>query len=108
MKEILRKFRKVKRGTTLEEAETDGAPMTVYARIDRWCRDDKHLGVSRHPYELAPGVSPLAGGYFENREWEIRRGSSILNHYNISNILNHESLSYHKPQTKCLSQICHN
>jgi hypothetical protein len=58
----------------LEEAEIDGAWMTAYARIARRCRDDMDLGVSRYPYELALGVSPFSGGYFEHREWAIRRG----------------------------------
>jgi hypothetical protein len=43
----------MKRGATLEEADIDGAWLTVYARIARRCRDDKDLGVSRYPYELA-------------------------------------------------------
>jgi hypothetical protein len=74
MEELLRKSKKVKRGATLEEAEIDGAWLTAYAKIDRRCRDDKDLGVSRYPYELAPGLSPFSGGYFEHREWAIRRG----------------------------------
>jgi hypothetical protein len=74
MEELLRNLKKVKRGATLEEAEIDSAWLTAYARIARRCRDDKDLGVSRYPYELAPGVSPFSGGYIENREWAIRRG----------------------------------
>jgi hypothetical protein len=74
MKELLRKSKKVKRGAALEEAEIDDAWLTAYARIARRCRDDKDLGLSRYPYELAPGVSPFSCGYFEHREWEIRRG----------------------------------
>jgi hypothetical protein len=73
MEELLRKSKKVKRGATLEEAEIDGAWMTAYARIASRCRDEEDLGVSRYPYELAPGVSPFSG-YFEHREWAIRRG----------------------------------
>jgi hypothetical protein len=72
--ELLRKSKKVKRGATLEEAEIDGAWLTAYAKISRRCRDDKDLDVSRYPYELAPGVSPFSGGYFEHREWATRRG----------------------------------
>jgi hypothetical protein len=73
MEELLRKSKKVKRGATLEEAEIDGAWLTAYAKIAGRCRDDKDLGVSRYPYELAPGVSPFSGDYFEHREWAIRR-----------------------------------
>jgi hypothetical protein len=42
--------------------------LTAYAKIARRCRDDMDLGVSRYPYELAPGVSPFSGSYFEHRE----------------------------------------
>jgi hypothetical protein len=58
----------------LEEADVDGAWPTSYARIARRCRDDKGMGFSRYPYELASGVSPFSGGYFKHREWAIRRG----------------------------------
>jgi hypothetical protein len=42
--------------------------------IARRCRDDKDFGFARFPYEQGPGVNPFAGGYFEHREWAIRRG----------------------------------
>jgi hypothetical protein len=69
MKEVLRKTKKVKRGATLEEADVDGAWLTAYARIARRCHDDKDMGVTRYPYELAPGVSPFSGN-----EWAICPG----------------------------------
>jgi hypothetical protein len=59
---LLRESKIVKRGATLEEAEINGSWLTAYARIARRCRDDKDLGVSRYPYELARGVSPFTGG----------------------------------------------
>jgi hypothetical protein len=68
MEDLLRNSKKVKRGATLDEAEIYGAWLTAYAKIARRFRDDKDLGVSRYPYELAPGVSPFSGGYFEHRE----------------------------------------
>jgi hypothetical protein len=86
VEELLRNSKKVKRGATLEEAEIDGAWLTEYARIARRCRDDKNLGASRYPYELAPGVSPFSGGYFENREWAIRR--SIRRHPSLRPLSN--------------------
>jgi hypothetical protein len=59
----------------------------TYAKIARRCRDDKDLGVSRYPYELAPGVSPFSGGYFEHREWTIRRAwSGTLAYVRCSNM----------------------
>jgi hypothetical protein len=69
MKEFLRKTKKVKRGTTLKEADVNGAWLTAYARIARRWRDDKDMGVTRYSDELAPGVSPFSGN-----EWAIYRG----------------------------------
>jgi hypothetical protein len=74
MQELLGKSKKVKRGSTLEDAGIDGAWLTAYARITKRCRDDKDLGFSRYSCELAPRVSPFAGGYLEHREWAISRG----------------------------------
>jgi hypothetical protein len=68
MEELFRKSKNVRRGATLEEAEIYGAWLTAYAQIARRCRDDNYLGVSRYPYELAPGVSPFSGGFFEHPE----------------------------------------
>jgi hypothetical protein len=53
--------KKKKRGTTLKEADVDGAWLTAYARVDRRFRGDKDMGVTRYSYELAPGGSPFAG-----------------------------------------------
>jgi hypothetical protein len=73
MEELISKSKKVRRGAKFEEAEIDGSWLTTYATIDRRCRDDKDLGVSRNQYDLPPGVNPFAGGFFEHREWAIRR-----------------------------------
>jgi hypothetical protein len=74
LEELLRKSMKVKRKATLGEADMDSAWLTEFALIARRCRDDKILGTSRYPYKLSPGVSPCPGGYFEHREWAVRRG----------------------------------
>jgi hypothetical protein len=74
MEELISNSKKVRRGATLEEAEIDGSWLTTYATIARRCRGDKDLGVSRYPYELPPRVNQFAGGFFEHREWAIRRG----------------------------------
>jgi hypothetical protein len=71
---LLVKTKKVKKGSTLEEARVEGAWLTAYAQIARRYRDDRDFGVTRFPYELGPGVNPFAGGYFEHREWPISRG----------------------------------
>jgi hypothetical protein len=36
--------------------------LTTYGRIARRCRDDRVIGLSRYPYEEAPGDSPYIGG----------------------------------------------
>jgi hypothetical protein len=46
---------------------------SVRARIARRWRDDKDLGVSRYPYEIAPDVSPFSGGYIGYRDWAVHR-----------------------------------
>jgi hypothetical protein len=89
MEELLRKSKKVKRGATLKEAEIDGAWLIAYERISRRFRDDKNLGVSRYPYELAPSVSPFSGGNFEHREWAIRR--SMEWHRSLRPLLEYEA-----------------
>jgi hypothetical protein len=33
------------------------------------------LRVSRYPCELSSGVNPFAGGYFEHREWPVRKAT---------------------------------
>jgi hypothetical protein len=79
----------VKHGATLEEAEIDGAWLAAYAKIARRCRDDKDLGVSRYQFELAPGVSPFSGGYFEHRELAVRR--SMERHPSLRPLLEYEA-----------------
>jgi hypothetical protein len=89
LEELIPKSKKAKRGSTLEEAEIDGAWLTAYARISSMCPDDKDLGVSRYPYELAPGVSPFSGRYFEHREWAIRR--SMERHPSLRPLFEYEA-----------------
>jgi hypothetical protein len=61
----------------------------VYAPIARRCQDDKDLGVSRYPYVLASGVNPFVGGYFEHREWAIRR--SMERHPSLHPLFEYEA-----------------
>jgi hypothetical protein len=71
---LIAKAQKVNKGATMEEADIGYEWMAAYATIARRCRDDKDFGFSRYPYEQGPGVGPFNGGYFEHREWPIRRG----------------------------------
>jgi hypothetical protein len=49
MEKLLVKAKKVKKGSTLEEAGVEGAWLTAYAQIARMCRDDRDFGVTRYP-----------------------------------------------------------
>jgi hypothetical protein len=74
MEKLLVKAKKVKKGSTLEDAVVEGAWLTAYAQITRRCRDDRDSGVTRYLYELGPGVNPFTPGYFEHCDWLIRSG----------------------------------
>jgi hypothetical protein len=86
---LLAKAKKVKDGRSMEEAEIDYKWITAYAAIARRCRDDKDFGFVRYPYEQAPGVNPFVGGYFEHREWAIRRG--LERHPSLRQLFEYES-----------------
>jgi hypothetical protein len=61
LEELLSKSKKLARGSSLEDAGIDASWLAAYATITRRSRNDRDFGVSRHPYELGPGVSPFAG-----------------------------------------------
>jgi hypothetical protein len=70
----LRAGKKVAKGAELSEAGFDREMLATYGSIARRCRDDRELGLSRYPYEAAPGVSPFVGGYFAHPEWSVKKG----------------------------------
>lgn len=74
MEGLLAKAKKVSKGSTLAEAKIDSAWLVAYAQIARRCRDDKEFGLSRYPYEQGPSVRAFTGGFFEHREWPLRKG----------------------------------
>jgi hypothetical protein len=47
IEQLIGKYKKVRRGATLEEAEIDPSWLNTYATISRHCRDDMDLGISR-------------------------------------------------------------
>lgn len=72
--EILTKGKEIGKGKTLAEAGIDPKWMTSYAMIARRVRDDKDFGLTRYPYEQGPTVAAFTGGFFEHREWSLRKG----------------------------------
>lgn len=71
--ELLLKGKEVSKGKSLAEAEIEPKWMSAYGVIARRCRDDKDFSLSRYPYEQGPSVSAFSGGFFEHREWPVRR-----------------------------------
>jgi hypothetical protein len=74
VEEPLRAGKKVAKGAELGDAGFDRALLVTYGMIARRCRDDREPGLSRYPYEAAPGVSPYLGGLFAHPEWTVRKG----------------------------------
>jgi hypothetical protein len=70
------KLRAVKtNNNTKEQSKTIGRLFARQAKSSSVTQgpSDKDFGATRFPYELGSGVNPFAGGYFEHREWPIRR-----------------------------------
>eukprot|EP00737_Agarophyton_chilense_P004284 gb/GEZJ01005313.1/.p3 GENE.gb/GEZJ01005313.1/~~gb/GEZJ01005313.1/.p3 ORF type:complete len:110 (+),score=14.03 gb/GEZJ01005313.1/:94-423(+) len=47
---------------------------TVELRCIDNATDDKNFGLSRYPYEQGPTVGTFTSGFFEHREWPLRKG----------------------------------
>ena len=73
VEDFLAKAKLVRKRKTLSEADIDPEPIKAHGTIARRHRDDKDFGVSNFPYEEDAGVGAFNGGYFEPREWPIRR-----------------------------------
>lgn len=71
---LLDKAKKIAKGSTMAEAGIDAKWLASYAsiaeRVDR-CR---RYGISRYPYEAGPSVNAFLGGFFDNKEWCLRKG----------------------------------
>lgn len=62
------------KGKSLSEAKIDVGWMRDYGQVARRCRDDKYFGLTRYPYEQGQSVGAFTGGFFEHREWPLRKG----------------------------------
>ena len=71
---LLEKARKVAKGSSLADADIEPAWMHVYAQIAHRARDDREFGLTRYPYEAGPAVGAFVGGFFEYKDWPLRRG----------------------------------
>lgn len=74
VEKLLRAAKKMAKGADAEDAGFEREYLTSYAAVARRYRDDRDLGLSRYPYEAAPGVSPYTGGFFSHPEWSVRKG----------------------------------
>lgn len=72
--ELLEKARKVAKGSSLADADIYTACMHAYAKIARRSRDDREFGLTRYPYEAGVSVGAFVGGFFEHKDWPLRRG----------------------------------
>ena len=72
--DIILKGKTVAQGETLAEAGIDPKSARAYGTIARRCRDDKDFGITPYPYEQGPGVLAFSGGFFDHRDWPLRRG----------------------------------
>ena len=89
--ELLVKAKFVAKGNIMQEANIDLAWMRGYGSIARRARDDREFGLTRYPYEQGPTVGAFAGGFFEHREWPIRRG--LEKHNSLRPVLEYEANS---------------
>ena len=72
--EILTKAKLVAKGKTITEAGIDASWMAAYGCVARRCDEDRRYGITRYPYEAGPAVAAFVGGFFDHREWPLRRG----------------------------------
>lgn len=86
---LLVKAKKVTKGESMAEAGIEPAWLSAYGKVARRCRDDKDFGLSRYPYERGPGVGAFTGGFFEHREWPLRKG--LEKHSSLRPICEHEA-----------------
>ena len=73
VQELLDRAREVSKGKTISEVGINPSYIAAYGAIARRCRDDKDFGVTPYPYEQCPGVAALTGGFFEHRDWPLRK-----------------------------------
>lgn len=87
--ELIVKAKEVTKGKSLAEAGIELEWMRSYGRIARRCRDDKDFGLTRYPYEQGPSVGAFIGGFFEHREWTLRKG--MEKHQSLRPVCEYES-----------------
>lgn len=72
--ELILKAKDVEKGKSLEEAGIESTWMEAYARIAERNDRERRFVISRYPYESGPSVGAATGGFFDHREWHLRKG----------------------------------
>lgn len=72
--EILSKARQLSKGVSLAEAGISADWITFYAQIAERVERSRRFGISRYPYEAGPAVNAFQGGFFDHKDWSLRRG----------------------------------
>lgn len=71
--QILSKAKKVADGSTITEAGIDAAWMQTFANISQRLDLNRRFGLTRYPYEPGPRLMAFVGGYFDHKEWPLRK-----------------------------------
>lgn len=77
VEQLLKKGKEVGKGKSLLEAGIIPKWMRTYRVIERRCRDDKDFGLTGYPYEQGPNIVALNLGFFEHRDWPLRRAVEL-------------------------------
>lgn len=72
--ELLGKAKKLEKGVTLSEAGISADWVSSYAEVAERVERSRKFGISRYPYEAGPAVHAFRGGFFDHKDWPLRRG----------------------------------
>lgn len=72
--ELLAKGKLIAAGKSLDEANVEPAWIVAYGMVAERVDRDRRYGLSRYPYKAGPAIGALKGGFFDHREWPLRKG----------------------------------
>lgn len=88
MEEISNETKKASKGKTLAESEIYPGWMNNYARITIRYQYDHEFSLKRYPNEQRPYKGDFTGGFFDNREWTLRKG--LQKHESMCEVFEYE------------------
>lgn len=71
--ELLNKGKLIANGKSMAEAGVDAKWIERYATVAERVDRNRKYGLSRYPYEPGCAINALAGGFFDHKEWPIRK-----------------------------------